>query len=299
MQALGSGVGPSAPAPRRACCAAGVWVAQVPSAPQLAQISAVALQQMLALVFLLLASGMAEAAAPDFSQPGPCAATSWLPEFAVPDRTGGLPARVVLNVTLPVCPADADADALPFGPAPFPVLFLFNGFQVGGRWWGWAESCSCTASIAACVPPRDRCRRCPCTAVRRPCLPLALPAEPRRLVLAPGVPGGLLGRGDGAVRHALPLHAHCRRRSAAVPRPGRGARAALCLGGHLGLNKAGPGSVANSASILPPGRLKICAVGGAAGQRHGQPPVRGSRHHPRGDGRAQPRRQDRLPGLHE
>jgi hypothetical protein len=45
-----------------------------------------------------------------------------------------LPATLSVVATVPTCAVNAaDSSVLPFGPAPFPVLFFFNGFMVGAR----------------------------------------------------------------------------------------------------------------------------------------------------------------------
>ena len=86
----------------------------------------------LALV-LLLGAAMARVVveAADFALPGPCSIKSWNTKLPTPTQLpqiNGLPKTLAANITLP----ELCAAALPFG-TPFPVLFFFNGFMVGGR----------------------------------------------------------------------------------------------------------------------------------------------------------------------
>lgn len=89
---------------------------------------------------LMAGRGLAESA--DLSLRGPCTPRSHQLRFPVPSelQANKLPAYLSVNVTLPDCGSAAGVQ-LPFGPAPFPVLFFFNGFMVS-LVWSHASGCN-------------------------------------------------------------------------------------------------------------------------------------------------------------
>ncbi|KAI3429238.1 hypothetical protein D9Q98_005337 [Chlorella vulgaris] len=93
-----------------------------------------------ALLLILLATmaALGDGAA-DFSVRGPCLPRSWKLKFPVPVEMREplqLPATLSVVATVPTRAVNAaGSSVLPFGPAPFPVLFFFNGFMNRAAWY--------------------------------------------------------------------------------------------------------------------------------------------------------------------
>lgn len=91
----------------------------------------------------------------DFALPGPCVPRSHQLTFSVPSelQASRLPAKLSVNVTLPDVGGAPDV-ALPFGSAPFPALFFFNGFMVCMQFVPCVVSGSALVTHLPCVQNR-------------------------------------------------------------------------------------------------------------------------------------------------
>ena len=132
----------------------------------------------LLLLWLTAMAHVADAAAPDFAQPGPCSQRSWQTEFPTPAelRLSGMPKTLSANITLPIL----GTESLPFG-SPFPVLLYYNGFMVGAAAGAVQHTADTPARAAANLRRRHRRR-----------IPLAPPLPSRRT--GPAGTGALCAR---------------------------------------------------------------------------------------------------------